>query len=150
MEKKITKKEVFNAVINMVNENEIKMVGDVPAEAVVETLTKAIEQLDKKAAKAAETRAKKAAKSDELVETIFNLITDEPQTGDDITAKIDIEGITVAKVRARLTKLVTNERIAKVPIKVTNEEGKTLKKMAYCLPTAEDAEDAEDETEVTE
>ena len=149
MEKKITKKEAFNAVINMVNENEIKMVGDVPAETVVETLTKAIEQLDKKAAKAAETRAKKAAESDELVETIFNLITDEPQTGDDITAKIDIEGITVAKVRARLTKLVTNERIAKVPIKVTNEEGKTLKKMAYCLPTAEDAED-EDETEVTE
>ena len=131
----------------MVNENEIEMVDDVPAEAVVETLTKAIEQLDKKAAKAAETRAKKAAESDELVETIFNLITDEPQTGDDITAKIDIEGITVAKVRARLTKLVTNERIAKVPIKVTNEEGKTLKKMAYCLPTAEDAEDEDEVTE---
>ena len=117
----------------------------------LEIIECAIEQLDKKAAKAAETRAKKAAESDELVETIFNLITDEPQTGDDITAKIDIEGITVAKVRARLTKLVTNERIAKVPIKVTNEEGKTLKKMAYCLPTAEDTDtEDEDETEVTE
>ena len=128
MEKKITKKEVFNAVINMVNENEIKMVGDVPAEAVVETLTKAIEQLDKKAAKAAETRAKKAAESDELVETIFNLITDEPQTGDDITAKIDIEGITVAKVRARLTKLEKAGIAVKTDVKV---DGKSKK--AYTL-----------------
>ena len=128
MEKKITKKEVFNAVINMVNENEIKMVGDVPAETVVETLTKAIEQLDKKAAKAAETRAKKAAESDELVETIFNLITDEPQTGDDITAKIDIEGITVAKVRARLTKLEKAGIAVKTDVKV---DGKSKK--AYTL-----------------
>ena len=109
MEKKITKKEVFNAVINMVNENEIKMVGDVPAEAVVETLTKAIEQLDKKAAKAKERAAAKAAEGDILTALVrAALTTDEFKSIADVTAMVAEEepDVTAAKVSYRLSSLV--------------------------------------------
>lgn len=138
MEKKITKKMMFEEVIVM-------------AEAagrtdIVEFAEKEIIALDKKAAKAKETAAKKRAESDELMEVVKSLLTDEFQTLGDIAAQIEGEDITVAKVTARMTKLVKSGCAVKEEVSVEGADGKKHKKMAYkvaecdcegCTPYAE-------------
>ena len=123
MEKKITKKMMFEEVIAM-------------AEAagrtdIVEFAEKEIVALDKKAAKAKETAAKKRAESDELMEVVKSLLTDEFQTLGDIAAQIEGEDITVAKVTARMTKLVKSGCAVKEEVSVEGADGKKHKKMAY-------------------
>ena len=123
MEKKMTKKEMFEKIM-------AAMATDVE---VVEFCEKEIAALDKKAAKAKETAAKKRAESDELMEVVKSLLTDEFQTLGDITSQIEGEDITVAKVTARMTKLVKAEVAVKEEISVEGADGKKHKKMAYKL-----------------
>ena len=123
MEKKMTKKEMFEKIMTA-------MATDVE---VVEFCEKEIAALDKKAAKAKETAAKKRAESDELMEIVKSLLTDEFQTLGDIAAQIEGEDITVAKVTARMTKLVKAEIAVKEEISVEGADGKKHKKMAYKL-----------------
>ena len=88
-----------------------------------------IAALDRKAAKAKERAAAKKAEGDELRETIFNVLTEEPQTIAQIIAAVGIEDLTPAKVTSRLGQLVALEKVAKE--KVKNENGD--ERMAYYL-----------------
>lgn len=118
-EKKMTKRDYFEAIKEIVAENT----------DLVEFCDKQIEQLDKKAEKAKARAAERKVEGDELRDTIENLLTEEYQIIDDVLAQLDNEEITKAKVVARLTQLVKNGLAEKAEVKT--EDGKKV--MAYKL-----------------
>lgn len=133
----ISKKDVFSAILALDITEDIQ-VGDVivtPAD-ITETLEKAIEQLDSKAAKAREKAAEKKAAGDELRVKIKDVLTDEYQTLSQITAALGDPDITNAMVTPRINALVKLGEAHKADARVDN---RTLK--VYALgpaPTDED------------
>lgn len=95
---------------------------------LIEFIDKQVDTLVKRKAAAADRAAKKRAESDALTEEILGVIGNEPMTVDEIVLALDNEEVTRNKVTARLGKLVKNESIVKVDVKV---DGK--KRMAYQL-----------------
>lgn len=126
MEKKLTKKDFYAAIRGMVEG--IEMVGEIPADQVLEFIDKTVEQIDAKAAKAKEKAAEKKTEGDELRAAIQAVLTDELQTIDEITAQVEGEGITKSKVTARLTQLVKADVAYKDQVKSGDR-----KVMAYAL-----------------
>ena len=100
-EVKVTKKDWYAQIRAVVkasdNEQKVGILGFIDHE---------VELLEAKAAKAAERAASKKADGDELRNAVQAVLTDELQTIDAITAQIEGEDITKAKVTARLTQLV--------------------------------------------
>lgn len=82
-----------------------------------------IEQLSARSAKAKERAAAKRQEPDELYTAVANVLTSELQTADAITAALSMEDVSVAKVRARLTKLVAADVAVKESVK--GEGGRT-------------------------
>lgn len=136
MEKKITKKQVFEALIGAVTG--MDKVGDIDAETVIATLETAVAQIDAKAAKAKEKAAEKKTAGDALRAEIEALLTDEFQTADAITEQVTAEDVTKSKVVSRLSQLVAAGVAAKEQIKVDDR-----KLMGYKLKSDADATDAE-------
>ena len=133
MEKtKVTKAEIFARVI--------EKCGDDPE--IVACMENELVLLENKKVKAKERADKKRAEGDELQSVVFSVITDAPQTRDDILpAVIEITGddtLTLGKIQAKLNNLVSKAfTVAKCTVKT--EEGKT--KTAYVL--ADSVADAE-------
>ena len=100
-EVKVTKKDWYAQIRAVVeaSDNEQK-------EGILGFIDHEVELLETKAAKAAERAASKKADGDELRNAVQAVLTDELQTIDAITAQIEGEDITKAKVTARLTQLV--------------------------------------------
>lgn len=100
-EVKVTKKDWYAQIRAVVeaSDNEQK-------EDILGFIDHEVELLEAKAAKAAERAASKKADGDELRNAVQAVLTDELQTIDAITAQIEGEDITKAKVTARLTQLV--------------------------------------------
>jgi hypothetical protein len=124
MKEKMTKKDYFNELKNIVNgtDSEIK-------DELIYFIETQITSIDNKSEKAKERAAAKKAEGDALRESVKSVLTSEPQTADDILAKLDGEDLTVAKVRARLTQLVNLGEANKSDIKT--EDNKTKK--AYTI-----------------
>ena len=95
----------------------------------VEFIDKQLELIASKAEKARERAAKTKAEGDELREAVRAVLTDEFQTIDDIVAQVAEEGVTKAKVTARLTQLVKAEMAEKDQVKA--DDGRKV--MAYRL-----------------
>lgn len=112
-EKKITKREYYGELKAIVEATDVETKEDILA-----FIDHQIELIDAKAAKAKERKAEKKAVGDELRETVQGFLTDEFQTGEDILAKIETEGVTKAKVTARLTQLVNAGIAVKEVVKV--------------------------------
>ena len=125
-EKKITKKEILAAIRAQVEGT--AMVGDIPADVVLEFIDKTVAQIDAKAAKAKEKAAENKADGDALKAEVFALLTDEFQTADAITAALNKEDVSKSKVVARLTQLVAAGEVVKEQAKVGD-----TKKMVYKL-----------------
>lgn len=89
--------------------------------------------LANKAAKAKAKAAEKKTEIDELGNAVMQVVTAEPQTRDEIFANFDGEDVSIAKVGARLTRLVELGLVAKTEVKVTNAAGKKTTKMAYSV-----------------
>ena len=122
---KITKKDFFAAIRTMVEG--IEVVGDIPADKVLEFIDTQVAQIDAKAAKAKERAGEKKAEGDEISKRILEVLTDDFQTGEYITQLVsDIPEITKSKVVARLSNLVKQGKAEKEQIKVD-----TRKIMAY-------------------
>ena len=100
-EKRITKRDNYEALKEIVEKSNVEN-----AEMLVEFINKQIEMIDNKSAKAKEKAAEKRAE-------IKSVLTNEYQTVDAITAQIEGEDITKAKVVARLTQLVNNGEAVK-------------------------------------
>ena len=121
---KVTKKDVLNAIATIITEDFNVQVGEVTVTAadVNDYITKTIDQLNAKNEQAKERAAEKKADGDELRAKIEALLTEEFQTGDEITAALNDPEITKAKVTARLTQLVKAEKAFKTTIKVDNRK----------------------------
>lgn len=123
-EKKITKKEYFGMLKDLVNESDVENKGE-----LIYFIESQIASIETKAAKAKERAEAKKAEGDELRETVKSVLTNEFQDAETITALINDEEVTKNKVIARLTQLVNLGEVEKTDIK--NESGKTRK--AYKL-----------------
>ena len=105
----MTNREFFTAISN---------IDTLPAE-LVEFAHNAIAKMDetneKRKNKTSPKEAEKQAEMTALRESIFAVITNDPQTETDIAAQV---GVTGAKARAQLRKLVTEGRVVSADIKV--------------------------------
>ena len=117
--KKVTKKEYYVMLKEVVENAEVENKDE-----LVEFIDKQIKLLDDKAAKAKEKAAEKRAEGDELRATVEAALTEEYQTIADITAQIDDEEVSKAKVTARLTSLVKEGLAVKEEAKT--EDGKKV------------------------
>ena len=134
---KTTKKQMFEALVNLANEGHMTYENE-DGEMVVVTndvllafAENELEQLDKKAAKAKERAAAKKAEADVLLEAVKEALGEDFETRDAIAEKIDMEDATVAKVGARLTKLVNEGFAVKEDITVEGADGKKKKVKGY-------------------
>ena len=130
-----------------------EMIGAILADVEGENVAMLIEfvkgeqaALARKAAKAKEKAAEKKTEIDELGNLVLGVLTGEAQTRDEIFAKVENSGdeITIAKVGARLTKLVDAGLVEKTEVKGTTATGKKTTRMAYALALVE-AEPADGE-----
>ena len=137
---KMTKRNVYEALINYANSGVMAYAGDegdvvVSAEALTAFAENEIALLDKKAVKAKERAATKKAEGDELTDAVRAAMSaEEFEPIADIAARIEGEDVTVAKVQYRLTQLVKNGEAEKEQITVPGGEGQKARKiMAYKL-----------------
>ena len=119
-EKKMTRKEVFEAVREVLVNIDVE-----DKEELIEFVDKQIKMIDAKAEKARERAAAKRQAGDELRATIKSVLTDEYQSADEITQRVAIEGVTRAKVIARLGQLVKLGEVEKADAKT--EDNRTFK-----------------------
>ena len=120
---KVTNKEMFTKIKDALMASNVEGKED-----LIAFIDGRIALIDKKAAKAAETAAEKKNELDELCEVVKSILGTEPQTADDVFAQVSGEDVTIAKVRARLTKLEKAGIAVKTDVKV---DGKSKK--AYTL-----------------
>ena len=125
MEKKITKRDNFNAIIEVLT--------DAGREDLADVIKHEIELLDNKAAKAKATAAKKKTEGDALSDAVAAVLTDEYCTIADITEKVVFDGeVSTSKVQYRLNDLVKRGIATKEQVVVGEGESKR-KLMSYCL-----------------
>ena len=108
---------------------------DVPT--LIEFVEGEIAALARKSEKAKAKAAEKKTERDELCEAVYAVLTAEPQTRDQVFEQIEGEDITVAKVGARLNKLVAAGDVTKTEVASVSASGKKSTKMAYFLTNAE-------------
>lgn len=124
---KLTKKNVYTALINFANTGNLSFPnGDenytVSADELRAFAEHEIELLTKRSG----SRKGKNAAGDDLTAAITDVLTDEFQTISDIAAQIDGEDVTVAKVQYRLNALVKNGEAEKQEIKVGDSSRKLM------------------------
>ena len=133
MEKKITKREMFEAIKAGCTTGNWT-VSDIE---VAEFCENEIALLDKKAAKAKERQAEKKAAGDELTDAVKAALTDEFTVIADIAAKVAEtygEDATVARITYRLTQLVKNGEAENGDVKIAATEGQKARTIkAYKL-----------------
>lgn len=133
--KKVTKKEWYAEIRKVVEAADVEN-----KDGALEFIDNQVKLLEAKAAKAQENAAKKKADGDNLREAVYNVLTTELQTIDQITEQVVIEGedITRNKVTARLTQLVKANMAVKDTVKTDDGRKVTAYKVAESV--AEDAE----------
>lgn len=129
---KLTKRNVFEALINYATEGAMEFEKDgamieVTPEGIKAFAENEIALLDKKAAKAKERGAKKKEERDELCDAVLAVLTDEYATIADVAEAIEGEDVTASKVTYRLNKLVAAGLAEKADIKVGDEKKRTVK-----------------------
>lgn len=125
-----TKRDFYEAIIKAMETGET----NVEPAKIVEFCENEIALLDKKADKAKERAAAKKAEVDELMEKVYAVLSDtEFMTRNAVMDALgDMpEDVSIAKVGARLTKLVNNQTVEKSELTVANAEGKKSKVMGY-------------------
>ena len=123
-ETKMTKKMWFEEIRSIVEAADIE-----DKAGMLEFIDTQLAQLATRAEKAAERAAKKKADGDALRDAVEAVLTDELQTADEITAQIDEEGISKAKVTARLTQLIKAGKATKDIIKTEDSRKVTAYKI---------------------
>lgn len=134
-EKKLTKKDNFIAIVNVLEE--------AGHEDLAKVIKHEIELLENKAAKAKATAAKKKVEGDALTDAVEAALTDELNIIADIADRVEFEGeVTVAKVQYRLNQLVANGKAYKEQVSVPGADGTKARKLqAYRLPSEAIVED---------
>lgn len=137
---KMTKRNVYEALINLANTGNLVYASDegdvtVTGEALIAFAENEIALLDKKAVKAKERAAQKRAEGDDLTAAVCDVMsTDEFETIADIAARVTGDDVTVAKVTYRLTQLVKNGKAEKTELTIpATENSKARKVQGYKL-----------------
>ena len=117
---KMTKKDCFATIMAEMADN---------AE-IVAFCENEIALLEKKAAKAKENAAKRKAEGDALTDAVLAALTDEFAPIADITAQIEGEDVTPAKVTYRLTQLVKAGKAQKADLVIEGTDGAKSRKIA--------------------
>ena len=130
MENRITKMDKYKMI-----EDILATVDNDNAEMLIEFVKAEKAALANKAAKAKERAAEKKTEIDELGNAVLSVLTSEPMTRDEVFALVDNsdETVSVAKVGARLTRLVELGKVEKTEVKATSASGKKTTRMAYSL-----------------
>ena len=119
IENKITKTEMFDLLRELVAESDHEQKNE-----MIEFIDAQVAQIAARAAKAKIRAAEKREESDALCNTIFNTLTTDYQSADDITAAIGDVEVTRAKVIARLKRLIDAASAEKTTAKT--DEGKRI------------------------
>lgn len=100
--------------------------------------------LARKATKAKEKAAEKKTEIDDLGNAVLGVLNGTPKTRDEVFALVEdfSNDVSVAKVSARLTKLVDAGLVVKTEVKAVTASGKKTTRMAYALALT-DAEPVE-------
>ena len=125
MEKKMTKKDYFEMIKGIVEESDVENKNELNY-----FLDAQIESINNKAEKAKERAAAKRAEGDELRETVKSVLTNDFQTAEEITAQINDEEVSKAKVIARLTQLVKLGEAVKESTKTEDNKSRMTYKLA--------------------
>ena len=126
-----TERDIYTSMIN----------GDFDPAELAEFATKKLAQLDKRNASAKVRAAKKRAEADKLLEVVFNYVTDEPQSRQDIFDAIVAnepewaDSVKLGQVGFRLTSLCNEEpaRVIKQEASVPGADGKAKRVVVYTL-----------------
>ena len=111
---KITKVDMFNAIADFIADTDWERKDE-----AIEFIEKQIDQLKAKAEKAKSRAEAKKVEGDALREIVAEVLTNEPQTIDAITAIVaESFDVTKAKVTARLTQLVKLGEATKEQVKI--------------------------------
>lgn len=124
-ENKITKVEMYDLLLSVVAES-----GHENSDEMIEFINAQVAQINAKAEKAKARAAEKRAAGDELRDAVYNVLTDEYVTADDIVDALDMEDVTRAKVVARLKTLVDDEYVEKTQGKTEEKKRVTLYRRA--------------------
>ena len=126
---KITKREMYEAIIGAMETGEIKYAPN----EVIAFCQNEIELLDKKAAKAKERAAAKSAENDEIMIKVRDVLSpNEFMPIADVVKAIGDPDLTAAKVQYRLRKLAEANEAEKTEVTIAGAEGsKARKVVAY-------------------
>lgn len=127
---KITKATKYEMI-----EKILENVGGEDATMLIEFVQGERAALARKAAKAKEKAAEKKTEIDELGNAVLSVLTAEPKGRDEIFALVEdfSNDVSVAKVGARLTRLVELGQAQKSEVKSVTASGKKTTRMAYSL-----------------
>lgn len=130
MENKMTKMEKFQAIEDILNTVD----GD-NIDMLIEFVQTEQTALANKAAKAKAKAAEKKTEIDDLGNAILGVLNAAPKTRDEVFALVEdfSNDVSVAKVGARLTKLVEVGNVVKSEVKAVTASGKKTTRMAYAL-----------------
>lgn len=137
MENKMTKMEKFQAIEDILNtvdgENVDMLIEFVQAEQAA---------LANKAAKAKAKAAEKKTEIDDLGNAVLGVLNGTPKTRDEVFALVEdfSNDVSVAKVGARLTRLVDAGLVVKTEVKAVTASGKKTTRMAYSVDNMAAAE----------
>lgn len=126
MDKTVTKREVLKGLITLAETGECTLA----AEDIKTFAEKEIASMDKRAAADKKRREAKAAESDEIIEAVYEALTDEPMFAEEILDKLGLD-MPKSKLIPKLTKLVEAERVVKSKKRYKNDEGKSSEKTMY-------------------
>lgn len=126
MEKTVTKREVLKGLITLAETGECTLA----AEDIKTFAEKEIASMDKRAAADKKRREAKAAESDEITEAVYEALTDEPMSAEEILDKLGLD-MPKSKLIPKLTKLIEAERAVKSKKRYKNDEGKSSEKTMY-------------------
>ena len=126
MEKTVTKREVLKGLITLAETGECTLA----AEDIKTFAEKEIASMDKRAAADKKRREDKAAESDEITETVYEVLTDELMSAEEILDKLGLD-MPKSKLIPKLTKLVKAKRAVKSKKRYKNDEGKPSEKTMY-------------------
>lgn len=126
MDKTVTKREVLKGLITLAETGECTLA----AEDIKTFAEKEIASMDKRAAADKKRREAKAAESDEIAEAVYEVLTDEPMSAEEILDKLGLD-MPKSKLIPKLTKLVDAKRAVKSKKRYKNDEGKSSEKTMY-------------------
>lgn len=131
MEKKFTKRELYDALIGKLCGEEV----EVDAQILVDFCQTEIDRIDQRNAKDREKREAKKGEPDVAREKVLAVIDEQFRTADVIHDSIGDEDITLGKVRHRLAGLVRDGLVKKQEMKIPGSEGEKARH-AMCYAKA--------------